>query len=637
MKFPIKFAMVALLLYSTVAYTQDYNFDTSKIPEKLVKNANSIIRFENVAIDIKSQKEMIIKIEKAITIYNKLASNYEDIIIFHDKGTVIKSVKAYVYNSEGKEIKKIKKSDLNDYSASGTNLYTDNRVLYYNYVPTTYPFTIHYSYEIKTSNTAFINPWLPIESYRQSVQKSVYSLKYPSNINIRKSERNFTNYNIEVAKETNKISYKLENIAAVELEPYAPPFKNFMPNVKFGVNKFNLEGINGEANNWEEFGKWYYENLLQSTFDLPEVTKQEVKNLTENTNSPIEKAKIIYNYVQDKVRYISVQVGIGGFKPMLASEVDDLSYGDCKALSNYTKTLLDAVGVESNYTVIYGGPEKRNIDNEFLSVQGNHVILNIPTKKGDLWLECTSQKTPFADIGGFTDDRDALVITPEGGKIKHTRIYKDSENYKKISGKYVLNNEGSIKADINMISSGTQFVNHLSYEGKTEKELDKLYKEFWSNINNVTIENIAIRNNKKIGEFEESVKFGAENYGVITGERMIFPINAFNVTNNIPKRINNRKMPIEVARGFLNIDEVEVELPINYEIETISNDYEIECEFGIYKLSIEKLSESKLKYKREFLFKNGLYPKEYYDEYREFWRKIAKNDKSKIVLIKKNI
>ena len=80
---------------------------------------------------------------------------------------------------------------------------------------------------------------------------------------------------------------------------------------------------------------------------------------------------------------------------MLASDVDKLGYGDCKALTNYTKTLLDAVDVESYYTVVYGGKRIRNIDKEFSATEGNHVILCLPNEEDYIWLECTSQKTPF--------------------------------------------------------------------------------------------------------------------------------------------------------------------------------------------------------------------------------------------------
>lgn len=610
-----------LLFFTLFSYSQDYNFDISEIPENLKKDANSVIRFEDFSLEILSQRQMTYSVDAAITIYNKLADDFANITIYYDKSTDVKSVKAYVYNENGKGIKKIKKSDFNDYSASGGALYSDNRVLYYNYIPISYPYTIHYTYEVKTSNTAFIPPWIPVGSYRQSVQKSIYSIKYPSEIVLRKAENNFKEYQIKKTEELEALEYLVQNVPAEDSEPYSPSISKFVPNVKFGVNKFNLEGIDGEANNWKEFGKWYYENLLKNTFDLPESTKIEIQNLTSVTENPIEKAKIVYKYVQDKVRYISIQVGIGGFKPMLASEVDKLSYGDCKALTNYTKTLLDAVGVESNYTLIYGDRMKRDIDNEFLSHQGNHAVLNIPTNTGDLWLECTSQKTPFADGGDFTDDRNALVITPYGGEIKRTKVYDDKENHQKIIGKYTLSNNGSIKANVAMVCSGTQFDNHLYYEGSTAKELDKLYKEFWSNINNVTIDAIDIKNNKEEGKFEETISFSASNYGLISGERMIVPINAFNVFEGVPKRIRNRKLPLDLSRGFYDVDEVEVVLPINYKIEAIAESVEIDSEFGMYKLTIEKISDKILKYKREILLKNGNYPKESYDNFRGFLKK----------------
>ena len=156
-----------------------------------------------------------------------------------------------------------------------------------------------------------------------------------------------------------------------------------------------------------------YYDLIKVTHDLSESTINEIQELVKNENSKIDKAKKIYQYVQDKVRYISVQVGIGGWKPFNASEVDKSSYGDCKALTNYTMSLLKAANIKSNYSLVYAGNSQRNIEGDFTSIQGNHVILNIPQDtKEDIWLECTSQKMPFGFIGDFTDNRDVLVISP---------------------------------------------------------------------------------------------------------------------------------------------------------------------------------------------------------------------------------
>ncbi|PHR71211.1 MAG: DUF3857 domain-containing protein [Lutibacter sp.] len=625
--------LFTIFIFSIVT-SQNLELSAFLVPDELKENANSVIRFEDLHIDMTSQRDMTITKKIAITIFNKQADDNADISLPHNGRTIIKSVKVYYYDAFGKEIKKVKKKDFKDYSASG-GLFSDGRYLYYSYTPTTYPYTVYYEYEIKTSNTAFIPQWFPLNSYYQSVQKSVYTFEYPSNIKLLKSENNFEGYDIANVEEAGKITYKGESIKAIEREPITPSFSSFVPNAKLGVSKFNLEGVNGAANNWQEFGKWYYENLIQSTLDLPEKTRNEIKSLTASIEDPIEKAKFIYKYVQDKVRYISVQIGVGGFKPMRASAVDNLSYGDCKALTNYTASLLSEVGIESYHALIYSGSGKKSINSDVVSQQGNHMVLYVPISNQELWLECTSQGTPFNDSGDFTDDRDALIITPDGGEIKHTRVYDDKENHQKIVGKYILSNEGHISAEVKMVSSGTQFDNHLGYEGRSNKELDKSYKEFWDNINNMTIDKIVVKNNKKEGKFEEDLSFVADNYGAVSGERMILPINAFNVVSYTPKRIRDRKLPVEITRGYYKVDVVIVELPSDYKIEAMTENIVIDSKYGEYKLTIEKQSENTLKYTREFLLKNGKYPKEEYKDYRSFRKKVVRSDKSKIVLIKK--
>jgi len=52
---------------------------------------------------------------------------------------------------------------------------------------------------------------------------------------------------------------------------------------------------------------------------------------------------------------VSIQIGIGGWQPFDASTVQRLSYGDCKALANYMKTLLEAVGLSANYCLVNAG------------------------------------------------------------------------------------------------------------------------------------------------------------------------------------------------------------------------------------------------------------------------------------------
>ncbi len=634
MKFAFNTSLFFIFLYLT-SYSQNSHFSVLTLPDSLVTDANSVVQFEDVSIEIKSQREMLVHVKKAITILNKLDEEYADITIHYNKRRKIKNLEAHVYDATGREIKKIKKNDFKDYSAyDGFSLYNDGRLLYYDHTPVAYPFTISYSYDIQSSNTAFIRRWVPVKSYHQSVRKAVFSIRYPLDITLRKSEKNFENFNISTTERAGILRYELKNIPAIKYEPYSPYLLNIIPNVKLGINKFNLEGVDGVADNWKEFGKWYYDNLIKNTLALPESAKSRIKTLTAGVTNPVEKARIVYEFVQNKVRYISIQVGIGGFKPMLASQVDNLGYGDCKALTNYTASLLNEVGIKSYHTLIYGS-DKRDIDATVAAPEGNHMILYVPINNQDFWLECTSQKSPFSELGNFTDDRDALVIMPEGGVLKHTRVYKVEENLQYTKGSYSVDETGAISAAITIESSGTQYDDNLGkYDGKSKKELDVLFKEYLSDINNISFSEITVVNNKKDAKFEEKLVFSATDYASFSGDHMLLPLNAFNRNTYVPKRVRHRELPFEIKGSYLDIDEIEISLPETFQITYLPESVNLTSKFGTYEVHIEKTKENSFLYKRTLKIVAGNYEKEDYEAYRKFRKKVKKYDNLKMILTK---
>ena len=298
------------------------------------------------------------------------------------KTPILSRLKAIAYDSFGKELKKVSRNKFDDYAAAdGFSLFNDNRLKYYRHVPISYPYTIYYEYEVETSNTAFIPRWVPIDSYLQSVENASFTISHANELTLQKSERKFDHFNISHTSSGNQLKYILKTSTAVKPEEYSPTFLELFPSVKLASNKFHLEGYDGVANSWKEFGQWMYHSLIKGRDQIPEATKQRVLNLVKDVDDPIEKARLIYDFVQKKTRYISVQVGIGGWMPMLANDVDRLSYGDCKALTNYTKSLLDVAGVESYYTAVYAGSNKRSMEDNVVSVQGNHAFLYVPSEK----------------------------------------------------------------------------------------------------------------------------------------------------------------------------------------------------------------------------------------------------------------
>ena len=107
-----------------------------------------------------------------------------------------------------------------------------------------------------------------------------------------------------------------------------------------------MDGNDGDLTSWKNFGNWYY-NLCKGVVNLSDETKNTLKEMVKNAANDKEKMKIIYKYLQANFRYVSIQLGIGGYKPFDAAFVNQKKYGDCKALSNYMKACLDAIGINS--------------------------------------------------------------------------------------------------------------------------------------------------------------------------------------------------------------------------------------------------------------------------------------------------
>jgi hypothetical protein len=631
-----KYYSIFFLLLTTTLFAQKLEYNTLIISDSIKENANAVVRLNQIDIVIASQRSMKINTKRIVTVLNENGLSAIDAGEYYDKKTSVNSILATVYNVLGTEIKKIKRKDFRDQCViDGITIFSDSRTIYLKYVPASYPFTIVYESEVETSNTATIPSWSPISEYLVSTEKNILNINYPENLGFKYKEYNFSNFKIKKETESKtQLSYVATNILAQKREDYSPNSGEIYPKVLFGLEYFNLEGVDGNAKTWSDFGKWYKSNILEGTTELTEETKKKVATLVGSETDLEKKAKIVYKFVQEKSRYVSIQVGIGGFKPMLAKDVDRLGYGDCKALSNYTKALLDVVNVPSYNTILFGDTTKRNINPDFVSIQGNHMILCVPNKEKNIFLECTSQTDPFGFQGNFTDDRNVLVIKPDGGEIVRTTIYDDKSNSQISKGKYTLSENGGFSGVISIVSGGSQYArkSHLETVLPTEKEA--YYKEYWDNINDLKINKSSFNNDKDKISFTEKLEISAENYGKIANNNLIFVVNAFNVSDTNIKRIRNRKTPFEIQRGFVDTDEIEINIPSNLKIEFIPSNFELSSKFGDYKTEIVKKDNSSLVYKRTYFLKKGLYSNKEYDEFRLFKEQIAKNDNAKIILNK---
>lgn len=635
------YRLIFVLVFPMLCIAQEEQLlNSHTIPLELRENANAVIRWENSYIEIKASDKMVYTNTRIITILNSSGNSKVNAYLGYDKSVSIKKMEARIYNSSGKEIKRIKRNDFEDVSAvDGGTLYSDSRMKYLSYTPIDYPYTVLFETEVEYNYTAYIRRWQPIEGFSTSTENSSYVFRYDPSNEINKFETNFEEFGIINHSKEGEIHYQAKNLKAITYEAYSPNLKDITPYAMLNLKNFSYEGYIGNSNDWEGLGKWMHEQLLLGKTRVSEKTKNEIMTLTVGLDDPIDKAKAIYQYVQNNTRYISVQEGIGGIQPIDALKVDEVKYGDCKGLTNYTKALLDLVGVESYYTRVYASPNKLvDINKDFVSFlgQSNHVILNIPYEGKDIWLECTSQTSPFGYNANFTDDRNVFVIRPEGGEIVRTKIYTASENLLNTKANVVLTEDGDLEAKINLNSYGTQYGHRVGIENSAIKDQTLYYKKYWSHINNVAILAMDFSDDKNAIKFSENIELTAKKYASKTDNRLLFSPNFFNVISNVPTRYRDRQLPFEIERGFHDTDEYVISIPEDFEVESLQNDVIIENKFGNYSYAVTENDNNTLFFKRTFILNKGNYAKEDYEDFRNFYLEVVKQDQSRIILIKKS-
>nr|WP_199156201.1 DUF3857 domain-containing transglutaminase family protein [Pedobacter sp. ASV2] len=631
MKYLISF--LCLYLISATAFGQD-NYDVDLIPSELKNRANACIRIQEKIVDMRTPDNVIINTKKAITVLNKNGDDAARLVIYYDKSTNVKSIKGEVYNAAGKLVTKFTQSNFSDESAAdGFSLFTDSRVKYYLPAVNVYPYTVVYNYEIRNKQNLSIPDWTPKPANDVSVEKSIYTFICKPSDQIKIKAQNFSGNPTENSDEKQKtLVWTASNILAVKTEAYSPDPDTYLPSIKIAAQDFIYYGHKGNYTNWQQLGKWVYDDLLKGRNTLPPSTVQTIRDLVKDEKNDKDKARKIYDYMQKKTRYVSVQVGIGGLQPISAADVDRLGYGDCKALVNYMQSLLSAADIESYYCIVEAGNFKKSLEADFASaVQGNHIILCLPLKGDTTWLECTNQKIPFGFLGDFTDDRTVLACTAEGGKLLNTPKLTTQNNMQLRKGNLTLSSDGNIKGDIKTVFSGSQYDNHEEFIGKPLNEQNKLLKAAYD-IDNIDFEALNYTQKKNIEpELIEDLKFTIRNYAPVNGEKMFLQLNAFNIKSTAPE-VRNRTLPLYINRGFTDEDILEYTLPDNVNTALIlPTTKNIKGIFGEYTAKTT-LEGKKLIYYRKLVINDGTFPAKEYAAFSKFLSDVNSSDYLKLAL-----
>ncbi|REC46497.1 DUF3857 domain-containing protein [Chryseobacterium pennipullorum] len=628
----MKIVLLGALPMASLYFAQA--FPASAIPESLKKNANVVIRKNFTTAQINKVDEIKYQYNTVTTVLNREGHEQATAYIPYDKSTRISDIKVTIYDELGKKVKSFSKSDFKDYANNPHGVfYSDHRILVFSYTPAQYPYTVDFSYQSEDKNTIFIQDFVPFRSVKTSLEEAQFKIINSSGIELRSkiypSKYNYASVT-ENGTEQEKI-YSYTNIPAIDDTSLAPQPDKILPSVSFALTKFNLAGKQGTFNSWKDFGNWYYKDLIEPVSISTEAIKAEVAAL-HLKGSTEEKVKKIYQYMQNKTRYIAVGLGIGGWVPMVPDEVQKKGYGDCKGLTNYMKTLLNEAGIQSSYCVINSSPSQISFDPEFPSMGGNHAMLMVPTENGNIWLENTSQQMAFNHLPYTTTDRNVLAITSKGIELINTPVYKAEQNKEKQVLNINLHEDSSITGTGNFTYTGNQYDDNLKFVNLSSKDKNEALKSRFGILNFEHVETKSFINDKDRAAISYDINFTTHNFSKKAGNSLFFrsvPI----FSDHVYKTDETRELPFEIRQSYEDEYEIVFTLPKGYKIEETPADSNIISEFGFYKLSFVK-NEGQVSVFRKIQLKKGIYPKEKYNDYVNFRKKTQNMDNSKILITK---
>jgi len=632
---PIFNIFIWIFFESVLMQNLHAEYNISEISEGLLRNAGAVIRYYESNFEVFSDNRATHKLSFAITIMNEDYIDESVLSCYYDKFSRIHSVRATLYDQYGKKIRNIPQSEIMDLSAvSGFSLYEESRQKYINPNYRTVPFTIEYSYTKDYTGILQYPTWFPNYSLNVAVEKSSFNITVPPDIDLRYYEQNIpVKVTIQNTDKEKIYTWSAANLKSLRYEPLQPPVFQFAPVVHTAPAKFKVEGYEGNMESWQDFGKWRY-NLIVGRDALPEPTIAMLNKMVEGAQSVEEKVEILYKYLQNNTRYVSIQEGIGGWQPFEAETVDRLKYGDCKALTNYMKAMLAAVGIPSIYAVVKAGEYASMLIKDFSSNQTNHAFLCIPLESDTIFLECTSQNLPCGYLGTGTDDRDVLLITENGGKIVHTPVYTANDNKQICTGVIKFDADGNANAFMNNTYHGTYYEDALDVLLGDDKDKKKaLYRRISiPSFEIIRFEHKAVLN--KIPSVEEKLDIRLKHYGTLMGSRLIIPLNPINKSRSFSRSREPRYADLYHRREKIEVDTIIYEIPEGYTIESIPEKSVLNSDFGDYCAEVIK-DQNRIIYIRSFRMKKFIQPPSRYLEFIEFTEKTSFFDEAKAVLVRK--
>ena len=624
------FAGWILWLVCTVSAPLRASVANPEIPDSLKRGACSVVRDYSVEFVQKSATGGEAQFRKTVTVLN--AEGLEGATFIHVDGhfSKLKKFKGGISNSQGKQVVKLRRSDLKE-STLSSGLTSDSHTYYYECPPYSYPFSVTYEWTCDYSNGMLVYPdFYPQISYNQSVQNASYRLSVPGNVDvIYRSNR--IGKTPEVTRHDEYKTYAWTGISLTASHPaYNGDARSVVGYIESEPTVFECDGYEGRQDTWQNFGIWK-NKLLQGRDNLPEDEKQKIIAMTRDAASPVEKIRILYDYLARNTRYVSIQLGIGGWQPIDAATVCRTKFGDCKGLTNYMKAMLAVAGIPSVYTCI--SVEEKRLCPHLPGVhQLDHAILCVPLPADTLWLECTNAYLPFGYVHSDIAGHDAMLVDGNGGRLVRLPDYPDRCHRQSFHTRMQLDAQGNMTGVMTHRNAMRYYEKTLSLLSMNEKqrvrELGGMLQGNPPRISSVHV------TERKDSVPQLTCRFAVMGQcGTVNGNRMFLTVNPYRRRPSVSP-VASHAYPLYLTEGSLLTDTLEVLLPAGYVPERIPKPVSLTQPFGTF-ISNVTVRDGRLLVCQSMLVRKGTYPREMHALWNEFLNQAGKADREMIVLVRK--
>ena len=541
---------------------------------------NTVILDDSLVVTVSSSLKMKVEETVRIMVLNKDGEDDAAFMKTLASGWSLKSFSGRLVDPMGKVVAKYGLKDVRSTQFS-EGLADDYTTKYLVFSSDRFPYVVEYSYEENCTQGFLVPPpFAPVRLYEQEMKRASYTLVTPSDYGV-----SWSSFNCAITPQTIEgngcVSRKwvMPGFSSISDGIFMPLPEDLFPMVCFSPDRFSWFKREGSLRTIDEYGRWKW-NLIEESSEIPAELAATVHAIADPVVNKRDKILALYGYMQKNYRYVSIQIGIGGQKPMSPGEVYRNKFGDCKALSNLMKCMLREAGIESCYVEISTSRRRQPRDIVYPGFM-DHAILKIPDADGDLWVECTSSKLPLGYIHQGLAGHDAFVYQDGTMHIETVPDYSEDENMSAGNIRIEVKEDGSATIVSEYSYSGLTFermfpFGSLDAAGKREvlRDITGLPS---SEFQDVRYDVLADGRNSSI-----SIKFSSTipKYTSKSGNRELIPLFPGAVRTGKTAFPAGRTVPYMVYAGNSRTDDISVVLPSSMRFETLPEDISVSNRAG---------------------------------------------------------